>query len=261
MPEYSDNILNSIQELCDAGSIPAHVAIIMDGNARWARREDVSIPEGHRQGVKSATAVADLCGEIEAIKVLTLYAFSTENWARPDYEIKALMELLKEFLRKEVNRMMEQNVRFETIGDLSKFSEDVLEEINRTKQLTRDNDEYVLNLALNYGGRDDITRAVKEIGDEIENNNLSSNQIDESTIAGNLDTSHLPDPDLLIRSSGEKRLSNYLLWQLAYSEIYFTDILWPDFREEEFLDALYEYQDRERRFGDRKKKPAEKTQN
>lgn len=253
MPEYSSSLLQRIETLRESGPVPEHVAIIMDGNARWARGQDKTIPEGHREGVRSTKAVADLCGEIEEIKVLTLYAFSTENWSRPEYEIEALMQLLKEWLRREVDRMIEQNVRFETIGDESKFSEDVREELDRTKCKTRDNDEYVLNLALNYGGRDEITRAVRTLVREHDAGELPLEDIDEESIGEHLDTAHLPDPDFLIRTSGEKRLSNYLLWQVAYAEIFFPDTLWPDFREDEFLDALFEYQDRDRRFGDRKR--------
>lgn len=253
MPEYSDSLLQRIETLRESGPVPEHVAIIMDGNARWARRQDKSIPEGHREGVRSTKAVADLCGEIEEIKVLTLYAFSTENWSRPEYEIEALMELLKEWLRREVDRMVDQNVRFETVGDVSQFSQDVRDELDRTRRRTEGNDEYVLNLALNYGGRDEITRAVRSIVREHDTGDLTLDDIDEETISDHLDTAHLPDPDFLIRTSGEKRLSNYLLWQLAYAEIFFPETLWPDFREDEFLDALSEYQERDRRFGDRKR--------
>ncbi|MFB6344276.1 MAG: isoprenyl transferase [bacterium] len=252
MPDYSPSLLQRIDSLRQNGSIPEHVAIIMDGNARWARRRDKAIPEGHREGVRSTKAVADLCGEIEEIKVLTLYAFSTENWSRPEYEIQALMQLLKEWLRREVDRMVEQNVRFETIGDESEFSESVREELDRTKRKTADNDEYILNLALNYGSRDEITRAVRRMLEKCESGDLSPEDVTEETIGQHLDTAHLPDPDFLIRTSGEKRLSNYLLWQLAYAEIFFPETLWPDFREDEFLDALREFQDRDRRFGDRK---------
>jgi undecaprenyl diphosphate synthase len=250
MPDYPPEIWNQIDELT-AGSVPEHVAIIMDGNSRWARQHGHELSRGHREGVHSVQAIADLCGEIEDVKILTLYAFSTENWGRSDQEIGTLMELLKEFLRKEVNRMMEQNVRFETIGDVGVFPEDVREEIKRTKELTEDNREFRLNLALNYGGRDEITRAVKSIAHRVADGELAPSQIDEDTVAGQLDTSHLPDPDFLIRTSGEQRVSNFLLWQIAYTEILYTETLWPDFREENFLDALFEFQERERRYGRR----------
>lgn len=250
MPDYPSEILNQIDEL-RTSNLPEHVAIIMDGNSRWARERGLELSRGHREGVHSVQAIADLCGEIEEIKVLTLYAFSTENWARPEDEIGTLMELLKEFLRKEVNRMIEQNVRFETIGDVEVLPDDVLEEVNRTKELTRENEEFILNLALNYGGRDEITRSIRKIGEQIENDELSSGDIDEELISDHLDTAHLVDPDLLIRTSGEQRISNFLLWQIAYSEIVITKTLWPDFREEEFLDALFEFQERERRYGRR----------
>jgi len=162
------------------------------------------------------------------------------------------MELLKEFLRKEVDRMVEQNVRFRTIGCPEKFPEDVREEIKRTKELTRENDRYVLNLALSYGGRDDLVRSFQEIAEGVKQGEYKPEDIDESLVSRHLDTADLPDPDLLIRTSGEKRLSNYLLWQVAYTEIYFSEILWPEFRERKFLDSLFEYQSRDRRFGDRK---------
>lgn len=255
MPDYPPSILRSIETLRKEGPLPEHVAIIMDGNARWARQHDLTIPDGHREGVKSAQAIADFCGEIEAIKVLTLYAFSTENWLRPDYEIQALLKLLKEWLRREVDRMVKQNVRFETSGDLSPFPEDVQGEIDRTKRLTRKNDDYVLNLALNYGSRDEITRAVRKLLEACRRGEISPEDVDEGLIEQHLDTSHLPDPEFLIRTSGELRLSNYLLWQLAYAELYFTEVLWPDFREEELLEALFDYQSRERRFGGRTRVP------
>jgi undecaprenyl diphosphate synthase len=256
MPDYSPALLDSIESLREAGPLPRHVAIIMDGNGRWAQRHDRTIPEGHREGVRSAKAVADLCGEIEEIDVLTLYAFSTENWQRPDTEIQALMQLLKEWLRREVERMEKNNVRFETIGRPEEFSEDVREELRRTKERTRDNDDYILNLALNYGGRDELVRSVRSLVERANDGHLRPEDVDEGTIEETLDTAHLPDPDLMIRTSGEKRLSNYLLWQSAYAEFYFTDVLWPDFREEEFLEALAEYQERDRRYG-RRTSPAE----
>lgn len=252
MPDYSPTLLDSIKTLRESGSLPRHVAIIMDGNGRWAQHHDRTIPEGHREGVRSAKAIADLCGEIEEIDVLTLYAFSTENWKRPDDEIQALMQLLKEWLRREVERMEKNNVRFETIGRPDAFSEDVREELQRTKERTCDNDGYVLNLALNYGGRDELVRSARTLVRQACDGSLTPEDVNENTLAETLDTAHLPDPDLLIRTSGEKRLSNYLLWQSAYAEFYFTDVLWPDFREEEFLEALSEYQDRERRYGRRK---------
>jgi len=250
MPEYPPGIQNQIEQLHQE-PIPEHVAIIMDGNSRWARQRELEISRGHREGVHSVQAIADLCGEIEEIKVLTLYAFSTENWARPDEEIQTLMKLLKEFLRKEVNRMIERNVRFETIGTVGLLPEDVIEEIDRTKELTSENEEFRLNLALNYGGRDELTRAIQQIARDVREGVLSPEDISEQTVSKHLDTSHLPDPDLLIRTSGEQRISNFLLWQIAYSEFYITDTLWPDFREQEFLDALFEFQERERRFGRR----------
>lgn len=250
MPQYPQKIWDQIEEL-RSGAVPEHVAIIMDGNSRWAREQGLDRSEGHREGVHSVQAIADLCGEIEDVKILTLYAFSTENWARPDGEIQTLMKLLKEFLRKEVNRMIEQGVRFETIGNPKYFPADVREELQRTRDLTVENDDFLLNLALNYGGRDEIVRAVRNLAHEIKAGAVEPGEIDDDTIASRLDTGHLPDPDLLIRTSGEQRVSNFLLWQIAYTELYPIDILWPEFREQEFLDALFEFADRERRFGRR----------
>lgn len=250
MPDYPQEIWEQIERL-RSGSVPEHVAIIMDGNSRWARDQGLELSAGHREGVHSVQAIADLCGEIEDVKILTLYAFSTENWARPDQEIRTLMGLLKEFLRKEVNRMMQQGVQFQTIGNSSYFPDDVREELQRTRDLTADNDEFLLNLAINYGGRDEIVRAVRELAHEVEEGGLSPQAIDEDRLGRYLDTAGLPDPDLLIRTSGEKRISNFLLWQIAYSELYLTDILWPDFREQEFLDALFDFANRDRRFGRR----------
>lgn len=251
MPDYPPSVLQSVRRLREEGPLPDHLAIIMDGNRRWARRHGVSTAEGHREGVLSARAVADLCGEIEAIDILTLYAFSTENWGRPETEIRALMDLLVEFLRREVDRMVERNVRFDTIGDLAPLTDAVREQVETTKRRTADNDGYLLNLALNYGGRDEITRAVRSLARAVAGGDLEPEAIDEDVIAGHLDTAGLPDPDLVIRTSGEERLSNFLLWQAAYSEVYFTDELWPDFREESLLESLFDYQTRERRFGRR----------
>ncbi len=251
MPDYPPRIKRAVRHLREEGSLPDHLAIIMDGNRRWARRHDVSTVEGHREGVHSARAVADLCGEIEEIEVLTLYAFSTENWGRPDAEIQALMELLKQFLRREVSRMVQQNVRFETLGRLDSLPDSVREELARTKRLTRDNDGYRLNLALNYGGRDEITRAARALARKAADGRQDPASLSEGDVEAHLDTAGVPDPDLMIRTSGEKRLSNFLLWQAAYAEMYFTEELWPDFREEALIESLREYQTRDRRFGRR----------
>lgn len=251
MPDYPPRILRAVRDLREEGPLPDHLAIIMDGNRRWARRHDVSTVEGHREGVHSARAVADLCGEIEEVEVLTLYAFSTENWGRPDAEIQALMELLKQFLRREVSRMVQQNVRFETLGRLDSLPDSVREELARTKRLTRDNDGYRLNLALNYGGRDELTRAARGLARKAADGEQDPDSLSEDDVEAHLDTAGVPDPDLMIRTSGEKRLSNFLLWQAAYAEMYFTEELWPDFREEALIESLREYQTRDRRFGRR----------
>ncbi len=233
------------------GELPEHVAIIMDGNGRWSEREGVPLADGHREGIHSARAVADLCGELEEISLLSLFAFSTENWGRPASEIETLMKLLKEFLDEELPRMQEQGIRFEVIGTLDPFPDDVCEKVNRCRNATRDNRSFQLNLALNYGGRCDVTRAVRSIARRIREGTLDPEDIDEDVLSRSLDTAGLPDPDLLIRTSGERRLSNFMLWQLAYTEIVFSEVLWPDFREEEFLAAVEDYQHRDRRFGKR----------
>jgi len=214
----------------------------MDGNGRWAKKKLLPRNLGHTNGVKTAKNIVELARSIN-IKVLTLYAFSTENWKRPEEEISGLMWLLKKYLKSELATMQKNNISFRVIGDISKFPDDIITEIKNVCEKTKNNDTMIFNFALNYGSRQEILRAVKNIIDK---------KIDtpsEQDISDNLYTAGQPDPDLLIRTSGEMRISNFLLWQIAYSEIYITDVLWPDFSDEEFYKAIIAYQQRERRFG------------
>ncbi|MDD3064813.1 MAG: isoprenyl transferase [Endomicrobiaceae bacterium] len=232
----------SLREKIDFSNLPVHVAIIMDGNGRWAKKKLLPRNLGHTNGVKTAKNIVELARSIN-IKVLTLYAFSTENWKRPEEEISGLMWLLKKYLKSELATMQKNNISFRVIGDISKFPEDIIAEIKNVCEKTKNNDAMIFNFALNYGSRQEILRAVKNIIDK---------KIDtpsEQDISDNLYTAGQPDPDLLIRTSGEMRISNFLLWQIAYSEIYITDVLWPDFSDEEFYKAIIAYQQRERRFG------------
>lgn len=228
--------------------IPTHIAIIMDGNGRWAEQRKKMRATGHRQGVEALRTVLQKSDDL-GIKHLTVYAFSTENWARPKAEIKALMLLLLEYIKSESKALHKKNVRITTIGDLSAFDEKIQQEIHKAKALTKNNTGLNFNIALNYGGRDEIRRAVEGILQEERAGNREGLTVTEEEIEGHLDTRDLPDPDLLIRTSGEMRLSNYLLWQLAYTELVFTDTLWPDFKGEDLEKAIEEYQSRNRRFG------------
>ena len=213
----------------------------MDGNGRWAKSRSLPRIEGHRRGADNVHNVVKYAAE-SGVKYITLYSFSTENWNRPPEEVKGLMELLKRFLPKEAKSLKKNNVRLETIGDISKFAPDVVEAIKKSTEYTAECDGVVLTLALNYGGRDDIVRAVKKLNDE-------NTEITEQNISDNLDTGDYPEPDLIIRTAGEARLSNFLLWQSAYAELIFVDSTWPDFNEDDFKSALDEYYKRIRKFG------------
>jgi len=228
--------------------LPKHVAIIMDGNGRWAKKRALSRIRGHEQGAESVREIVRANREI-GIPWLTLYAFSEENWKRPKYEISALMELLKRFLRSELREMEENGIRFQTVGRTHKLPEAVQKALKETSEKTASNKDMVLTLALSYGGRQEIVDALQKIAGKVESGNLSSREITEEVISDHLYGGGMPDPDLLIRTSGECRVSNFLLWQIAYTEIYVTSTHWPDFRREEYLKALEEYQRRERRFG------------
>ena len=230
------------------GKIPKHVAIIMDGNGRWAKAKNMIRVAGHRAGAESVREVVRAAGEF-GVKYLTLYAFSVENWKRPKTEVHTLMGLLESFLRDELPEMMKNNVRLQAIGRLSDLPENVRSQLHECIQATRENTGLVLILALSYSGRVEIIEAVHSIIREIKLGHLDSAQIDEQVFNHHLYTRYYPDPDLLIRTSGEMRLSNFLLWQLSYTEIYVTPTLWPDFRRQNFAEALIDYGNRQRRFG------------
>ncbi|MCK5071772.1 MAG: isoprenyl transferase [Desulfocapsa sp.] len=232
----------------DPSIIPNHIAIIMDGNGRWAKSKLKPRLYGHKEGVKSVRAIVECAAEY-GVKFLTLYAFSTENWKRPDDEVGGLMGLLKNYLQKELSRMLKNNIRLTCIGDIDELPIDVREVLESTMQKTAANDSLTLNLALSYGGRAELIRGFRNIAKEICSGELTIDAINEKLIDSHLYTADIPDPDLLIRTGGEARLSNFLLWQASYAEIYFTDVMWPEFRENQFIQAISEYQGRERRFG------------
>jgi undecaprenyl diphosphate synthase len=232
----------------DPNRIPRHIAIIMDGNGRWARKKQLNRVRGHEEGTESVRVVVRASREL-GIKWLTLYAFSEENWKRPKYEIDALMIILKRFLKSELDEMMRNGIQFKTIGNIEKIPKDVRGILDETIEKTSRNSGMILTLALSYGGRQEISRSVRKIVEKVKFGNLPMEEITEELISNSLDTAGMPDPDLLIRTSGEYRVSNFLLWQIAYTEIYITPVLWPDFRKEEYLQAIEEFQRRERRFG------------
>lgn len=228
--------------------LPRHIAIIMDGNGRWAKKRLYTRIIGHREGIKSVRAVIEASVELK-IDVLTLYAFSVENWARPQLEVNTLMDLLVEYLRKELPQMMRQNIRFMSIGDNNRLPAQVREELRNTINQTAPNTGMILNLALNYSGQQEIVEAVKKVASDYQAGTIQLEDITPDRFSQYLFTRELPDPDLLIRTSGEMRLSNFLLWQLAYAEFWITPTLWPDFGRKEFYEAILNYQNRERRFG------------
>jgi len=228
--------------------LPVHVAIIMDGNGRWARKRLLKRIKGHEQGVETVRKIVRACSEI-GISYLTLYAFSTENWQRPKSEVAALMILLKQFLKSERQELMDNNIRLNAIGQIERLPADVQRVLHEFMALTKKNDQMCLNLALSYGGRAEIVKVVKEIAIKAKDGRLDPDSITSELVSDHLYTGQIPDPDLLIRTSGEMRISNFLLWQLAYTEIYVTDTLWPDFGKDELLRILQDYQRRERRFG------------
>lgn len=228
--------------------LPRHIAIIMDGNGRWAKQRGLPRIAGHREGVKAVRDIVEACGEL-GIGVLTLYTFSKENWRRPREEVSALMRLLLRTLRREIDELVRNNVRLMTVGDIENLPGNAREGILEGIEATKQNTGLVLNLALNYGGREEIVSAVRDIAFQVQEGRLKPETINGEMIQHHLHTSQLPDPDLLIRTSGEFRISNFLLWQLAYTEIYITDILWPDFRRKDLYEAIEDYRRRERRFG------------
>lgn len=232
----------------DKDRLPRHVAIIMDGNGRWAKLRGKSRIEGHRRGRTSVRVIVEMSRKI-GIPYLSLYAFSTENWLRPRDEVHALMGLLEHYLAAEQAKMMRYGIRLLAIGDRERLPERVRQALERVIRLTRDNKRMTIILALSYSGRDEIVRMTRNVAREIRAGTLDAETIDEKTVSARLDTPEVPDPDLLIRTSGELRISNFYLWQIAYSELYVTRTLWPDFREQEYVEALIEYQQRRRRFG------------
>ena len=229
-------------------SIPNHVAIIMDGNGRWAKKQGKLRTFGHKKGVDSVRAIIEASVEI-GVNYLTLYAFSTENWNRPKVEVKTLMSLLVSSLKKELKTFVDNDIKLLTIGDLNYLPKKVQKELYEVIEKTKNNKTLTLTLALNYGARNEIVNVIKNISKKVVNNQLTIEEINENIINNHLYTFSLPDVDFLIRTSGEKRISNFLLWQVAYAEFYFTKVLWPDFKEKNYYKAILNYQKRERRFG------------
>ncbi|MDF2820689.1 MAG: uppS [Clostridiales bacterium] len=228
--------------------IPSHIAIIMDGNGRWAKKRFQPRAFGHKAGAERLEDVSRWADEL-GVKYLTVYAFSTENWNRPFEEVTTLMNLLRMYMKKKLADAKKNNLVIRMIGDRSKLDKDIILKIEEIEEVTKFNTGLHLQIALNYGGRDEIVRAVKKLANDVENNKLKATDVEEKMLESYLDTKEIPDPELLIRTSGEMRLSNYLLWQLAYTEFYFTDVLWPDFNKEELMNAIYFFNKRDRRFG------------
>ncbi len=232
----------------DINAVPAHVAIILDGNGRWAKAKGMPRNYGHMQGAK---AVEDILVDARdlGIKYLTVYAFSTENWNRPEAEVSALMTILRNYLKTSIKKSMKNNVRCRVIGDKSALSEDIRDAIRELEETTAGNTGLTFSIAINYGSRDEIRRSVKKIADRVKNGEISPEDITEQMITDNLDTNYLPDPDLLIRTCNEQRISNFLLWQSAYTEFYYTPVAWPDFNKAELIKAIEAYSTRNRKFG------------
>ncbi|MBF4466507.1 isoprenyl transferase [Flavobacterium sp. LC2016-12] len=238
------NLIDSI----DKTNLPKHLAIIMDGNGRWAKQQGFLRAFGHENGTKSVKKTITTCAKL-GIEYLTLYAFSTENWNRPKLEVEALMKILINSLKKELVTLQENNIRLNAIGNLEKLPKSAQKELLDVIDKTKNNTRLTLTLALSYGSREELVNAVRIISDKVKNNIISLDTIDDSIINEHLYTQNLPDVDLLIRTSGEHRISNFLLWQIAYAELYFTNVLWPDFKDQDLYEAIISYQKRERRFG------------
>lgn len=232
----------------DMNNIPKHIAIIMDGNGRWAKQRNLPRSLGHKAGVETVREIVKECSKL-GVKYLTLYVFSTENWKRPAEEVNSLMKMLARYLKSETDELDSNNVIINSIGDVSKLPQKCREELESSYERTKNNTGMVLNLALNYGGRSDIVNAVKKIVTDLRNKKISENDINEEMFSNYLYTAGMPDPDLIIRPSGEKRISNFLLWQCSYSEFWYSNINWPDFKKEDLHRAIYDYQNRDRRFG------------
>lgn len=229
-------------------NIPKHVAIILDGNGRWAKKHKKPRNFGHLKGSENVEAICKEGSDI-GIEYITVYAFSTENWKRPKKEVDALMKLLTDYLNKSITESKKNNMRVRVIGDISILSKKMQESIKKLEESSKNNTGLNLQVAINYGGRDEIIRSIKKLAIELKENTISYSDIDEKLVESYLDTNGIPEPDLLIRTSGEQRLSNFLLWQLAYSEFYFTDVFWPDFNKDELIKAIEYYNGRDRRFG------------
>lgn len=237
------------QEVKTSGAVPRHIAIIMDGNGRWAQSKGNIRLFGHKEGVASVRDITEACAQL-GVEYLTLYAFSTENWSRPAIEINGLMKILVNSLRNEAERLRKNNIRLVTIGQVDRLPEKCQKQLQEVIRLTEQNDRLQLCLALSYSGRWDITEAVKKLALEVRNGDIEPGQINDELISSHLSTAAVPDPDLIIRTSGEYRISNFLLWQLAYSELYITETYWPDFRREELYEAIFSFQKRDRRYGE-----------
>lgn len=238
----------SLRAQLSADNIPSHVAVIMDGNGRWAQRQGEERIYGHRNAIQAVRDTTEACAEL-GVRHLTLYAFSTENWGRPQAEVSGLMELFVHTIRQEIDTLMRNKIRLTSIGDISRMPPQAQQELREAKELTAANTGLNLNLALNYSGRWEIAAATQAIASEVAAGRLRAEDITEQTLSAHMATAAMPDPELLIRTSGELRISNFLLWQLAYTEIYITDTLWPDFSKQHLVDAIAAYQKRERRFG------------
>jgi len=236
------------EKIAESGKIPEHIAIIMDGNGRWAQTKGNIRIFGHKAGVDSVRDITESCAQL-GVKHLTLYAFSTENWSRPSIEINGLMKILVQSLKNEAKRLNENNIKFVTIGQIERLPQKCQRQISEVTDLTKDNDRLQLCLALSYSGRWDITEAVKRLSEQVKHGTLDPQDINDDLISCHLSTAEVPDPDLIIRTSGEFRISNFLLWQLAYSELYITETYWPDFRRAELYKAIKSYQQRDRRYG------------
>lgn len=235
----------------DINRLPEHIAIIMDGNRTWAKEKGLDAKLGHKEGAKTLEKIVRYSNKI-GIKHLTVYAFSTENWKRSEEEIKGIMDLLREYLKNYIDRAKKDNVRVHIIGDITRLDNDIQQQIIQLEQLTKEKKGMSLHIALNYGGRDELLRAIRKVSKDVAEGKYKAEEIGEKELEQYLDTKEIPDPELLIRTSGEERISNFLLWQIAYSELSFSDKLWPDFTEYDLKQSIYQYQNRERRFGGRK---------
>ena len=237
-----------LKDQIEISKLPKHIAIIMDGNGRWAKKQGYFRSFGHENGTKAVRDIVEACAELP-VPYLTLFAFSTENWNRPKIEVNTLMKLLVSSLKKEIKTLQENNIKLNAIGDLEALPKKAYDELEDVLEKTKNNSRMTLTLALSYGSREEITKTIKEISLKVKNNLISPQDIDESVINNHLYTRDLPDVDLLIRTSGEQWISNFLLRQIAYAELYFTEILWPDYRKKDLFEAILNYQNRERRFG------------